>query len=100
MSLDRRTTETLTFGREVFIDVVALGPLGALITEAQMLQWREFLASVEGQETFTFDRYGTLAAPVEPRVAQLDSADYIEERIAGVGNAGLYKLAFRVKLLS
>jgi len=91
--------EVLTFRRETFVDVAVLGPLGALITEAQMLQWREFLASVEGGETFTFDRYGTIAAPVEAKSAMLASEDYVEERIVGVGGAGFYKLSFMVRLL-
>lgn len=92
--------EVLTFRRETYVDLVVLGPLGALLTETQMLQWREFLASVEGGETFTFDRYGTIAAPVEAKTAMLASDDYTEERIAGAGNAGLYKLSIRVRLLS
>src|SRR5678816_2434579 len=74
--------ESLTYRRETFIDVTVLGPLGALITESQMLQWREFLASVEGGEIFTFDRYGTFALPVESKSAILDSDSYSEERVA------------------
>jgi len=92
--------EVLTFRRETFIDVTVLGPLGALLTEVQILQWREFLASVEGGEVFTFDRYGTIALPVEAKSAMLASENYMEERVAGVGGAGLYKLSFQVRLLS
>lgn len=92
--------EVLTYRRETFVDVTVLGPLGALLTEAQILQWREFLASVEGGETFTFDRYGTVAVPVEAKTAILASEDYTEERITGVGNAGLYKLSCQVRLLT
>jgi len=92
--------EVLTYRREIFVDVVVLGPLGALITEAQMLQWREFLASVEGGEAFTFDRYGTIAVPVEAKSAMLASEEYREERVAGVAGAGLYRLSFQVRLLS
>jgi len=91
--------EVLTYRRDTFIDVTVLGPLGALLTEAQMPQWREFLASVEGGELFTFDRYGTIAAPVEPANAILETTDYTEERIVGAGNAGSYKLSFKVRLL-
>jgi hypothetical protein len=91
--------EVLTYRRETFVDVRILGPLGALLTETQILQWREFLASAEGGETFTFDRYGTVAVPVEPKSAILERPDYMEERIAGAGNAGMYKLGFRVRLL-
>ena len=92
--------EVLTYRRETFVDVTVLGPLGALLTEVQILQWREFLASVEGGETFTFDRYGTIAAPVEPKSAILATTDYSEDRVAGASNAGLYKLSFQVRLLT
>jgi hypothetical protein len=92
--------EVLTYRRETFVDVTVLGPLGALLTEVQILQWREFLASVEGGETFTFDRYGTVAIPVEPKSAILESTDYTEDRIAGAANAGVYKLSFQVRLLT
>lgn len=92
--------EVLTYRRETYVDVVILGPLGALLTEVQILQWREFLASVEGGETFTFDRYGTIAAPIEAKSAMLASEGYMEERVAGIANAGLYKLSFQVRLLS
>lgn len=91
--------EVLTYRRETFVDVTILGPLGALLTEVQILQYREFLASVEGGETFVFDRYGTVAVPVEPKTAILANADYSEDRIAGAGNAGMYKLSFQVRLL-
>lgn len=92
--------EILTYRRETYIDVVILGPLGALLTEVQILQWREFLASVEGGEAFTFDRYGTIAVPVEAKSTMLTSEGYMEERVAGVAGAGLYKLSLQVRLLS
>jgi hypothetical protein len=92
--------EVLLYRRETFIDVTVLGPIGALLTEVQILQWREFLASVEGGEAFTFDRYGTIAVPIEPKSAILETPDYSEERIAGAGNAGLYKLSIKVRLLT
>ena len=67
------------------------------ITEAQIKQWREFLASVEGGETFTFDRYGTVAAPVDPRTAMLESADYSEDRLRGKMT---YQLSLKIRILS
>lgn len=92
--------EVLLQSQEATLDVTVLGPEGALITEAQMLQYREFLASVAAGEIFVFDRYGTIAAPVEPKNCQLTSESYMEERIAGPGNTGLYKLTFSVRVLN
>lgn len=89
--------ETLFFRDEKFVGVTILGPTGDGITEALMLQYREFLASVAGGETFTFDRYGTIAAPVESKTAILSSEGYSEERIE---KTRLYKLSFQVRLLT
>jgi hypothetical protein len=97
--MDNVAAEVVLYRQEVFIDLTVLGPDGALITEALMRQYREFLASVSAGELFIFDRYGTIASPVEPKNAQLSSDDYKEERIAGTGASGLYKLSFKVRLL-
>lgn len=43
------------------------------IDETMVGQWEEILASIEGGEFITFDRYGTIAAPVEPVQAMLNS---------------------------
>ena len=48
---------------------------------SQVPQFREFLASVAAGEIFTFDRYGTIAVPVDPRQAQLVSVGYDEQRV-------------------
>lgn len=84
--------------RKTGLAIVLLGPNGDLINETLMLQYREWLASVEGGELFTFDRYGTLALPVEPRSAQLASDDYTEERLGGIGALGLYKLGVELDI--
>jgi len=84
--------EVLLYRRETFDEVTT-----AWITEAQLLQWREFLASVEGGETFTFDKYGTIALPVAPKLAMLSSTDYSEAR---EGMDFVYRISFTVRLLS
>jgi hypothetical protein len=88
--------EVLLMRRETYFDVTVIGPLGEPLTEAQMPQWREFLASVEGGEIFTFDRYGTVAEPVEPKAVMLASEDYTEDRVAQMRR---YRLSFRVRVL-
>lgn len=88
--------EVLLRRRDAFIDVSVIGPLGEPLTEEQIPQWREFLASVEGGEPFVFDRYGTVAVPVELLTVMLASESYAEERVA---SRRLYKLAFQVKVV-
>lgn len=83
-------SETLVQRRDVFIDVAT-----NLILEANIKQWREFLASVEGEETFTLDRYGTNAVPVEPLQVVLVNSDYQEARDS---NLMRYRLAFKVRV--
>jgi len=65
------------------------------ISEAQIGQWREFLASVEGGETFTIDLLGTVAVPVDPLSAMLESEEYTEMR---VGDSSSYQLSFSVRI--
>ena len=42
--------------------------------------FRQFLDSVDGGETFTFDPYGTFASPVAAQTAVLSSKGYKEKR--------------------
>jgi hypothetical protein len=82
--------EVLLQREEVFIDVTT-----SVLQESQIAQWREFLASVQGGELFTFDRYGTLASPVEPKSAMLASTSYTEMR---EGSSFVYQIAFKVRI--
>lgn len=85
--------ETLLFGQHATISV-----LSEVFSEAsQIQQFREFLASVSAGEIFTFDRYGTVASPVDPRQAQLESADYAEQRVMRTLQQ---RIPFTVRLLS
>jgi len=83
--------EVLLHRRETLIQITT-----GYISEAQIAQWREFLASVEGGETFTIDLLGTVAAPVEPLSAMLESEEYTEMR---VGDSSSYQLSFSVRIL-
>ncbi len=83
--------ETLLNRRDVFWDIGT-----RIIDESELAQWREFLASVEGGETFTLDPYGTIASPDNPVACVLDRPDYSERRVSSVKR---YTIAFRVKLL-
>lgn len=69
--------ETVLYRQEVTVDM-----LTEVLSEAsQVPQFREFLASASAGEIFTCDRYGTVASPVDPRQAILESADYEEKRV-------------------
>ena len=83
--------EVLTHRRDVMIDVTT-----GLILETNIKQWREFLASVEGGELFTFDRYGTIAVPVEPLQVYLADDGYTETRDS---NLMRYRISFTVGLV-
>jgi hypothetical protein len=83
--------EVLLHRRETLIQITT-----GYISEAQIAQWREFLASVEGGETFTLDLLGTVAAPDDPVSAMLASEEYTEMR---VGDSSSYQLSFNVRIL-
>ena len=85
--------ETLLYRQEATVDV-----LTEVLSEAsQVPQFREFLASASAGEIFTFDRYGTIASPVDPRQAILESADYDEQRVMATLQQ---RISFTVRLLS
>ena len=69
--------ETLTQRRDVFF-TINTGPLA----EESLNQWREFLASVEGGESFLFDSQGIPGIPSTPFLAVLDSEKYQEDRLS------------------
>lgn len=85
--------EVLNYRSEVYVDV-----LTEILDEAtQVPQVREFLASVQAGEVFTFDRYGTVAAPVDPRQAMLSSEKYAEQRVM---TSLRQRIPFQVRLLT
>jgi hypothetical protein len=87
--------ETLLQRRDVFLDVAS-----NLILETGLYnikQWREFFASVESGESFTFDRYGTIALPVEPKSAVLEGEGYTESRDS---NLMRYRISYGLRLLN
>lgn len=88
--------ETLIDRRDVKIKVTALGSTGVdLIAKVDLPKWREFLASCEGEEQFTFDRYGFAAAVDDPKPAVLDSNSYDEMRMA----TDQFKIGFTVRMV-
>lgn len=85
--------EVLNYRSEVYVDV-----LTEILDEAtQVPQVREFLASVQAGEVFIFDRYGTIAAPVDPRQAMLSSEKYAEQRVM---TSLRQRIPFQVRLLT
>lgn len=65
-------------------------------TEAQVLLWREYLASVAAGEVHTWDKYGTVAVPVAPVSVQLESEAVAEAR---EGGDFFYRVAFQLRLV-
>jgi len=84
--------EVIFHRREVIISVRS-----GVIQEVDIPQWREIFTSVEGGETFIFDRYGTVATPVEPKTVMLPQASYKETR---EGPFFRYHIAFEVMVLN
>lgn len=84
-------SETLFTRNDIFWNVEY-----AKISAAAMPQWREFLASVAGGESFTFDPNGSLAVPSAPVSVEWDNDSYTEER---VGRSGLFAIGFKVRVL-
>jgi hypothetical protein len=66
-----------------------------IIAEAQIQQWREFLASVAAEESFTLDALGTIAMPSNPLTVVLASDRIKETRLNGIL---AYRLQFDVRL--
>lgn len=52
------------------------------VLEADFLNFRQFLDSVDGGESFTFDPYGTSGSPISPMVMSLESDGYDESRVS------------------
>ena len=64
----------------------------AMLTQAELDQYIEFLDSVAGGESFTFDAYGTVASPDNPQLATLDG-DYSVSQASTVPH---YRVTFTV----
>jgi hypothetical protein len=84
-------TETILHRRDVFWDINS-GP----ISESALGQWREFLASVEGGEQFSFDPSGVHGAPAAAFPVMLDMDKYQEDRLS---TSLLYGITFRLREL-
>lgn len=63
-----------------------------IITEAQRPLWEEFIDSVAVAEAFTFDPYGTIAAPDAPITVRM-VGDAGWQRLGGMN----YRLSFEVR---
>lgn len=63
-----------------------------LLSSAELLAMREFLDSVEGGETFTFDEFGSVAVPVASVNVKRIAKGYQEAQIAGAAN--VYTISF------
>lgn len=89
--------ESLRFYRETFYDVTPR-PLNG----NALLQLREFIASCDADEAFTWDPYGSVAAPGTQHFATLDSNQVSEQRFQPRGNGGAndyFVVPFRVRVV-
>lgn len=84
-------TETMRIRRDAFWDVRT-----DLLTDAELDDWREFLASTDANETFTFDAYGTSTSPDNAISVEREDDSESEER---VGDSMYYTVSFKVREL-
>jgi len=83
------TIEAL-FHRETFYwDITAIR-----IEQADKKLWDEFFSSVRARERFTFDAYGTIAAPDNTQSASLDDSPKYNR----VGNKDMWDVKFKVRI--
>lgn len=94
----RKEQESLGGSVETLLQrrIVAWNVKTDILEESALAQWREFHASVESGETFTFDPYGSAASPDKPVSCIMDSDSYTESRL---GASKLYEISFRVRVL-
>jgi len=64
------------------------------IRENEVVYWQEFLASVAAGEPLTFDPYGTIAVPDDPRTVVMENKGY---RWARVGAKKIYAVALTLR---
>jgi hypothetical protein len=64
------------------------------IPKDDLPDWREFLWSVRGGESFTWDAYGTVAASDDPVTAVLEDRTYTESRL---GLEPYFNISFNVR---
>ncbi len=82
-------SETLRYRQTITWDITT-----TRVNGANMPLLREFLDSVDGGETFTFDAYGTAATPDNPVNCKIDSDGYSETRHGGTDT---FRVSFRVR---
>lgn len=84
-------SETMRIRRDAFWDVKT-----DLLSEADLDDWREFMASTDAGETFTFDPYGTIASPDDAVSVEREDESDGEDR---VGDSLYYTISFKVRVL-
>ncbi len=84
-------TETLTHRREDFFNITS-SVLSTTGTDYD--QFIEFLDSCESDETFSFDRIGTSATPVNPKTARIEGDGYTEQRLSNITDR---RISFRLR---
>jgi len=82
------TRETLHDRTDVFWEVTT-----GVVTEDDLPAWEEFLSSVEANEEFLFDPYGTSANPDDPRTVEMVDGYYAPQRL----DRQLFRFSFRLR---
>jgi len=96
------TNEALSGARETFrFHAIKSYDIQLLpLTGTKLAQVLEFLDSVEAGESFQFDMYGSVATPVAPVAASLETAGYTQTRYQSVGQGGAndyFTMNFKVR---
>ena len=84
--------ETILHRNETIIQVTAI-----MLSETNITQFEEFLASVSAGETFILDMYGSIATPDNPKNCLLNSPSWANNRTGMLRSD--YEINFEVKIL-
>lgn len=82
-------SETLLLNSIEYWDITT-----GIISEAELLYWKEFIASTRAREPFSFDAYGTIAAPDNVASCSIEGDPSIER----VAKSLYYTITFRVRV--
>lgn len=94
---DRRINKTINGTRETvrMYDEMSADVTVAVISEANLELWEEWFFSVDNDESFTFDAWGSSAVPDNPVAVRLDGDRFQPQRIK---DSDFFTLAFKLAI--